>query len=69
VLSTAFRDGKFSFARLGHRKNQILFLFLPVKKYGFCSRGTVFLIAQWKNRGSLPVEFYGNHCPKLAGLK
>ncbi|MFZ0502808.1 MAG: hypothetical protein WAM44_03800, partial [Chthoniobacterales bacterium] len=35
------------FIGFGHRKNQIFFLFLPVKKYGFCSRGTVVLITQW----------------------
>ena len=39
-------DGKFSLPRLGQRKNQIFFLFLPVKKCGFCSRGTVVLITQ-----------------------
>ena len=61
ALSAGCRDGKFSVPRLGHRKNQIFLLFLPVKKYGFCSRGTVVLI---KSRDSRRAEFSNNHCQR-----
>src|SRR5258708_29195065 len=45
------RDPRVWVVRFGRRKNQSLFLFLPVRKCGFCSRGTTVFITQWKKVG------------------
>jgi hypothetical protein len=43
------RTPKLWLLSFGQRKNQSLFLFLPVRKYGFCSRGITVFINQWKS--------------------